>query len=167
MQAEATGAVFLCEYFAPSITLYVARRLRRFDVITARRCRISRAANANTSQEKATLLPPLRWSRRRQSLATVSSDPERMSGRTRKIKNEKAKKELIIIKGWWMKMNAEKKIVEWKGLNLINLVFLFLNNQLLSMHHFNGSLSLLFEILNRLIRWSKYSYNFKWWSKYW
>lgn len=51
-----------------------------------------------------------------------------------------------------MKMNAEKKIVEWKGLNLINLVFLFLNNQLLSMHHFNGSLSLLFEILNQLIR---------------
>lgn len=82
-----------CEYFALS-NLSTARRLRRFDVITARRCRISRAANANTSQEKATLLSPLRWSRRRQSLATVSSDPVRMSGRTRKIKNEKAKKRI-------------------------------------------------------------------------
>lgn len=47
---------------------------------------------------------------------------------------------------------GEENRMEWKGLNLINLVFLFLNNQLLSMHHFNGSLSLFFEILNRLIR---------------
>lgn len=46
----------------------------------------------------------------------------------------------------------ENDRMEWKRLNLINLVFLFLNNQLLSMHHFNGSLSLLFEILNQLIR---------------
>ena len=47
---------------------------------------------------------------------------------------------------------GEENRMEWKGLNLINLVFLFLNNQLLPMHHFNGSLSLLFEILNQLIR---------------
>lgn len=48
---------------------------------------------------------------------------------------------------------GEENRMEWKGLNLINLVFLFLNNQLLPMHHFNGNLSLFFEILNQLIRW--------------
>lgn len=97
LRADATGAVF--RRIFRSVLRSEACRLRRFDVITARRCCISHAANANTSDKKLSHSPST--SARRSlakalgdDLAAVSSDPTQMNGKTWRIKNEKVATEL-------------------------------------------------------------------------